>query len=121
MGVFGESIVGANRRRKEVVNCRPPPARQLDLLGLLLHGWLVDLLNSLVYSAFFPQVARLRGVMRGGLGGWWRSWKSWRRGFESKFRFLDKTGVYRFQLKPLPQLVDFGRKLVFIQLEDEEG
>ncbi len=47
--------------------------------------------------------------------------KGWRRVFGSKLRFLDKRNVYFFKLKPLPQLVDFGRKNVCIPLGDEEG
>ncbi len=47
--------------------------------------------------------------------------KGWRRDFGSKLRFLDKIDDNLFQLKPLPQLVDFGRNPVYIPLEDEEG
>ncbi len=41
--------------------------------------------------------------------------------FGSKLRFLDQTVVDLLQLKPLPELVDFGRKSVCIPLEDAEG
>ncbi len=41
--------------------------------------------------------------------------------FGSKLRFLDQTDVNLLQLKPLPELVDFGRKPVCIPLEDAEG
>ncbi len=38
-----------------------------------------------------------------------------------ELRFLDQTGVDLLHLKPLPELVDFGRKPVCIPLEDAEG
>ncbi len=44
-----------------------------------------------------------------------------RRVFGSKLRFLDQADGDLLQLKPLPELVDFGRKPVCIPLEDAEG
>ncbi len=41
--------------------------------------------------------------------------------FGVELRFLDLTDVDLLQLKPLPELVDFGRKPVCIPLEDAEG
>ncbi len=41
--------------------------------------------------------------------------------FGSKVRLLDQTDVNLLQLKPLPELVDFGRKPVCIPLEDAQG
>ncbi len=41
--------------------------------------------------------------------------------FGIEFRFLDQADVDLLQLKPLPELVDFGRKPVCILLEDAEG
>ncbi len=41
--------------------------------------------------------------------------------FGGKLRFLDQTAVDLLQLKPLPELVDFGGKPVCIPLEDAEG
>ncbi len=40
--------------------------------------------------------------------------------FGSKLCFLDLTEVDLLQLKPLPELVDFGRKPVCIPLEGAE-
>ncbi len=40
--------------------------------------------------------------------------------FAVELRFLDQTDVDLLQLKPLPELVDFGRKPVCIPLEDAE-
>ncbi len=41
--------------------------------------------------------------------------------FGVKLRFLDQTDFDLLQLKPLLELVDFGRKSVCIPLEDAEG
>ncbi len=47
--------------------------------------------------------------------------ESRRRVFRYKFRSLDKADIGFLQLKPLCELVDFGRKPVCIPLEDAEG
>ncbi len=41
--------------------------------------------------------------------------------FRERFCFLDKANINLLQLKPLSELVDFGRKPVCIPLEDVEG
>ncbi len=44
-----------------------------------------------------------------------------RRVFGRKLRFLDQTDVDLLQMKPLSELVDFGRKPICIPLEEAEG
>ncbi len=44
-----------------------------------------------------------------------------RRVFGDKFRFLVKAYINLLQLKPLSEVMDFGRKPVCIPLEDAEG
>ncbi len=41
--------------------------------------------------------------------------------FGSKLHFLDQTDVDLIQLKPLLELVGFGKKPICIPLEDAEG
>ncbi len=43
------------------------------------------------------------------------------RSYEIRFFILEKADINLLQLKPLSELVDFGRKPVCIPLEDAEG